>query len=56
MTAAKMIARRTNKGYNAAESTALLANITRSHSGDNLATALVYNEFATAAQAARVSK
>lgn len=56
MNSAKMIARRTSKGFNAAESTALLAKITRSHSGDNLTTALVYNEFATAKQAARFAK
>lgn len=56
MNAAKMIARRTNKGFNPAESRALLADITRSHTGDNLAFALVYNEFATAAQAAKFTK
>lgn len=56
MTATKMIARRTSKGYNAAESATLLADITRSHSGDNLAAALVYNEFATEAQAAKFAE
>ena len=49
----KMIARRTNKGYNAAESAALLNELTNSHTGDNLAAALVYNDFATEAQAAK---
>lgn len=43
----RMITRRTNKGYNAAESAALFAELTNSHTGDNLATALVFNEFAT---------
>lgn len=50
---AKMIARRTSKGYNAAESATLLAELIASHAGDNLATALTYNEFATQAQAAK---
>jgi hypothetical protein len=52
----RMITRRINKGFNAAESRALLAEIVRSHTGDNLASALVYNEFATAAQAAKFTK
>lgn len=50
---AKMIARRTSKGYNAAESTNLLNELIDSHMGDNLAAALVYNNFATEAQAAK---
>lgn len=48
-----MIARRTSKGYNTNESRAMLNELLRSHSGDNLAAALVYNEFATATQAAK---
>lgn len=48
-----MITRRASKGYNASESRAMLNELVRSHSGDNLVTALVYNEFATEAQAAK---
>lgn len=48
-----MIARRASKGYSANESRTMLAELIRSHSGDNLATALVYNEFATATRAAK---
>jgi hypothetical protein len=51
-----MITRRASKGYNASESRAMLNELIASHSGDNLAAALVYNEFATAAQAARFAK
>ena len=50
---AKMIARRVNGGANAAESIALLAELVKSHSGDNLAFALAYNNFATARAAER---
>jgi len=48
-----MIARRTSKGYNTNESRIMLDQLILSHSGDNLAAALVYNEFATATQAAK---
>lgn len=47
----QMISRRVNKGFNKLESITLLAELTKSHDGDNLATALVYNEFATEKQA-----
>lgn len=47
----KMIARRVSKGFNKVESIAMLAELIKSHDGDNLATALVYNEFATEKQA-----
>jgi hypothetical protein len=49
----KLIARRTSKGYNTNESRALLDEIIGSHAGDNLITALVYNEFATEGQAVK---
>lgn len=42
-----MIARRTRQGYNATESRALLETLLTDHEGDNLATALAYNGFAT---------
>lgn len=50
-----LIARRVRKGANAAQSAALLAALIASHTGDNLAHALVYNDFATAAQAAKIA-
>ena len=50
---AALIARRVRKGYNAAESEALLRDLIRSHSGDNLEAALVYQDFATERGAAR---
>lgn len=43
----RMIARRVAKGATEAESRALLAELTSTHSGDNLAAALVYWRFAT---------
>ena len=51
--AAKMIARRVSKGGNEAESAAMLADIIARHSGSNLVSALVYNEFATERAAER---
>ena len=45
---AKLIARRTSKGHNQAHSAALLAELTASHDGDNLAHALEYNDFTPA--------
>jgi hypothetical protein len=42
---ARMIARRVRGGYNEAESIALLAELTASHTGDNLDAALAYNGF-----------
>lgn len=53
---AKMIARRAKKGYTLADSQALLAEIIEAHEGDNLVVALVYNEFATEAQATRYAE
>lgn len=49
-----LIARRTRGGYNAAESATLLDTLMAAHSGDNLVHALVYNGFATEAQASRL--
>lgn len=46
-----MIATRAGKGFNAGESAALFADLTARHTGDNLVSALVYNEFATEAAA-----
>ena len=48
-----MINRRASKGYNVEESRTMLTGLIASHEGDNLAAALVYNEFATARQAAK---
>lgn len=48
---AKLIANR--KGANPAESAKLLAELIRDHSGDNLASALAYNGFATVRTADR---
>lgn len=45
--AEKMIARRVSKGFNEADSRTELANILARHSGDNLASALCYEAFAT---------
>lgn len=42
-----MIARRVDKGYNAQESALLLGELITDHTGDNLVSALVYNDFAT---------
>ena len=42
-----MIARRVDKGYNAQESALLLGELITDHNGDNLVSALVYNDFAT---------
>ena len=42
-----MIARRVDKGYNAQESALLLGELITDHKGDNLVSALVYNDFAT---------
>lgn len=53
-TAAKLLARRARKGYSPTESVALLARLTASHSGVNLAAALAYNDFATESQALKV--
>ena len=52
-TEAKMIARRVSKGHNAKQSADVLTDIIARHSGDNLASALVYNSFATARTAER---
>lgn len=46
-----MVFNRVNKGNNEAESRRLLNELRRSHSGDNLVHALVYNGFATEKQA-----
>lgn len=43
----KLIERRTRKGHNPEQSTALLQELIESHTGDNLEYALVYNDFAT---------
>lgn len=51
----KLISRRISKGHNAADSAKLLAEVIAAHSGDNLVTALVYNEFATEAQATKIA-
>lgn len=47
----KMLARRVSKGFNKGESIATLAELVQSHAGDNLASALVYEQFATEKQA-----
>lgn len=47
----KLITRRASKGNGVAQSAALLTELVRSHSGDNLAHALTYNDFATEAGA-----
>lgn len=47
----KMIARRVKGGYNAEQSKALLTHLIASHDGHNLASALVYQGFATERQA-----
>lgn len=51
MTTEQMINRAESKGYNRTEATARLAELTAAHDGENLACALVYNSFATLAQA-----
>lgn len=43
----KLINRRVSKGNALAQSAALLTELVNSHSGDNLAHALTYNDFAT---------
>lgn len=48
-----MVFTRVNKGHNEAESRRLLNELRRSHSGDNLVHALVYNGFATEKQATK---
>jgi hypothetical protein len=50
----KMIERRVSKGNNLAESVALFTKLVLSHKGHNLAYALVYNEYATEAQALKL--
>lgn len=47
----QMIARRVAKNGNPAEAAAMLDELLTAHSGDNLAFALHYNGFATAAKA-----
>lgn len=47
----KMIDRRASKGFNRVESMMMLSELIKVHEGDNLAQALVYNEFATEKQA-----
>lgn len=47
----KMVDRRVNKGNDREDSERLLVAIIRTHSGDNLAHSLVYNDFATEAGA-----
>lgn len=49
----KLIARRAKRGYNEAESALLLRELIEAHDGDNLECALVYNDFATVAGAAK---
>lgn len=51
-----MIARRVRGGYRTDESAALLADLLARYAGDNLAAALVYQGFATAAGAARFAR
>jgi hypothetical protein len=51
-----LIDRRSAKGYNEAESRAMLADLIAKHDGDNLVAALVYNGFATEAQAQRFAQ
>ena len=46
-----LIARRVSRGFNLIESGELLSELVARHSGDNLAHALVYQGFATDAQA-----
>ena len=50
----KLIDRRASKGFNRVESIALLAEVTKAHTGDNLIAALVYEEFTTEKQAAKL--
>lgn len=52
-TAAKLISRYVIKGGNETTGHTLLADILKSHTGDNLASALVYNGFATVTGATR---
>jgi len=47
----RMVLRRTRKGYNREESAKLMQILLRDHAGDFLVYALVYNEYATEAQA-----
>lgn len=49
----KLIERRARRGHNANESQALLNELLAAHTGDNLEYALVYNDFATEAGAAK---
>jgi hypothetical protein len=51
-----MIARRVSKGYNEAQSIALLAELLRTSGRGTLAAALHYNEFASAAAAERIAE
>lgn len=48
-----MVSRRVRGGHTASESIQLLAQLIRQHRGENLATALVYNGYATEPQARR---
>lgn len=48
-----LVQRRTHRGATTDGSAELLAELLTSHSGDNLAHALTYNDFATAARAKR---
>ena len=50
---AQMIARRASKGFNAAESAVLLADLLARHAGENLVAALVFDGFATEGTARR---
>ena len=52
----KLIARRTRKGHNVTDSAKMLSELTAAHTGDNLVAALVYEGFATEAQAEQFVK
>lgn len=51
----KLIVTRMKGGANAVESAALLTDLIESHTGDNLASALLYNGFVRGASAAQLA-
>lgn len=56
MNADRLVTRRVRKGHRQDESSQMLATILEAHRGDNLVTALVYNEFATQRTAEAIAK
>lgn len=51
-----MVERRASKGHNFDQSMELLLELCNAHSGNNLATALVYDGYATEKQASRFTQ